>query len=56
MIEKYSYSSFKSKNSNIFFFIFSGLVRIHQEVFRLHRTYTILSAHDAYLDRPLAVI
>jgi uncharacterized protein YxjI len=32
------------------------LVKIHQEVFRLHRTYNILSARDGDSDRSLAVV
>ncbi len=37
-------------------FISSGLVKIHQELMHLHRTYKILSARAGDFDRELAVV
>ncbi len=43
-------------NSCVFFFIYSGLIKIYQELWHLHRTYNILSARDGDSDRQLAVV
>jgi hypothetical protein len=56
MKKKSSCTFRKSKNSNIFYFISNGLVKIHQELFRLHRTDNIFSVHNGDLDRLLVVI